>query len=318
MNKKNLFLILAGVLLSLYSSVSFSELIGKDLTDKTVIATVDNLRIRETSELNSKVTGYMGLGEIASILEVSDITVKVKDKEDYWYKVKTSSAEGWVFGGLITDIYSKSSDKNIILWANDSSWVNEEIKIYYYNRTSKKLNSYKIAVGECSNLVLSPDGKYFAQDCGTDAIRSIGFFIAETGKAIDSASYVEDMEWKGNNRMELENIVFVSLSECCSASVKTVFENGKLTVGKDRRLRSGCCENVYKVNVPVLKIYDTPGGKGNVICSFTKDSYIDIEGMNDDKTGLWVEAAISGRCKKYKGNYLDKGYVLKSELRKEE
>ncbi len=318
MNKKSLLLFLAAVLLSLHPSVSFSEPADRDIAGKTVIATADNLRIRETSELNSKVTGHMNIGDTALVLEVSDITVKVKDNEDYWYKVKTSSGEGWVFGGLITDIYSTSSDKNIIIWANESSWVNEEIKIYYYNRTSKKQNSYKIAVGECSDLVLSPDGKYFAQDCGTYAIRSIGFFTAETGKAIDSASYVGDMEWKGNNRMELDNVQFNSVSECCYASVKTVFENGKLIIGKESRLAEGCCEKVYKVNVPVMKIYDTPGGKGNVICSFSKDDYADTEGMTDDKTGPWVEVSVSGRCKKYKGKYYDKGYVLKSELRKGE
>ncbi len=318
MFKKIILLILLTFQFCIYSVSGSSEPKGKELIGNTVIAVVDNLRIRESSDLNSKITGHMNTGDTADVTGVSDVTFKVKDKEDYWYKIKTTLGEGWVFGGLITDQFSSSRDKNIILWTDGNTWNDEAINVNYYSRTSKKKNSYKLESGECSDLVLSPDGKYFVQDCGTDAIRSIGFFIAESGRHIDHTSYIGDMKWTGNNRMELENVVFVSVKECCYAYVVSVFENGKLTKGKNSRLGDGCCKNVYRVNVPVLKIYDTPGGSGKVKCTLNKDEYIDVDDKQDDKTGAWVKVTVDLRCKKDKGNYYNDGYVLKSELRKGE
>ena len=315
MIKKILLLFLIAVSSSFQLSASASENTGKDLIGEIVIATVDNLRIRDTFDLNSKVIGHMNIGDTAVVSDVSELKVKIKDKEEFWYRVKNSSVEGWVFGGLINKNFQLSSDKNIVMWIDGDSWSDEEVLVHYFNRFAKKNISYKLAAGECPNIYLSPDGKYYAQDCGTDSIRSIGFFIAGTSKRIAGFRYIDDFKWKGGSRVEFDNVVFTTWEGCCYAYRKAVFDNGKVTFGKPVLDKSGCCGNVYRVDVPSLNAYDSIGSKGKVVCSFSKDDFIEVDvDKNDNGSNEWVKVYIENKCSEVISNT---GYVLKRDLRKE-
>lgn len=215
--------------------------IKKTLIDKPVISIVDNLRIRETSDLNSKVTGYLNKGDIAVVKEISSIKMKVKNKEDYWYKIKTDTSDGWVFGGLITNEFHMNNDKSVILWSEEISGTDEDdtktLVSIFNKKTKKTFQTSDIPWGN-QEIKLSPDGKYFVVAANQDGDCSLHFYKSDSIKELavkmhyDKEIFKWKVQWIGDNKLNFNEIIKSSTGGCYLC-VKSFFENGKLFSGKD-------------------------------------------------------------------------------------
>lgn len=305
---------------------------NKNLIGKTVISTVDNLRMRDTPDLNSKVTGYLNKGEKAVVKDISPAKMKVKNKEDYWYKVKIDNAEGWVFGGLITEKFQTSNDGSVVLWQDDYCWEMDdedaEPKVYSFNRTLKQPEKSKRICGDGGSfeMKLSPDGKFFTELKNYDGDAVLEIYSVESMKVVNKFSIMyrgkDIIKWIGNSRLELNEIVYkADYNHCCTAVKKIIFDEGKIVRGDVISLlnetKENCCSDVYKVSVSIMNIYDQPGGNGKVICTLKKDEYV-----NKNSDELEGESLTKGKSEwimiGYYQCYPFKGYVLKKELKKAE
>jgi len=77
----------------------------KDINlDKSyAVVTASALNLRSKPNTRSKVTGSLGAGELALIIEKTALKFKIDDKNTYWYKVKTNKNKiGWLYGGYLT------------------------------------------------------------------------------------------------------------------------------------------------------------------------------------------------------------------------
>lgn len=78
---------------------SFKEL---GLQNSYCVITGDVLNIREKSNTRANVIGSITAGELARVIEKTNIKYRVDPLEDYWYKIETpSKKQGWVFGGYL-------------------------------------------------------------------------------------------------------------------------------------------------------------------------------------------------------------------------
>ncbi|MBP7582683.1 MAG: SH3 domain-containing protein [Spirochaetes bacterium] len=270
---------------------------GMNMIGKTVISTVDKLRIRESASLNSEIAGYLNMGETALVRERSAGKMKVGERMDFWYRVNAGSLNGWAFGGFITDLFDQSADKKITLWLDYSTSGEGKISVHHWNGATNKKSSYKKSLyewGECLERSLSPDGRYFALNCGTYAISELTFYIAESGAKVlsmmhDGGTHLfadKAAEWSGTNTMKLNAVVWDSGGTCYATS-PAVFKDGKAVYGKERSF-GGNCANTFIVSVPILNIFDSPSTRGKIIDTRKLD---DVVEMAESKPGdpSWIK-----------------------------
>jgi len=304
--------------------------IKKTLIDKPVISIVDNLRIRETSDLNSKVTGYLNKGDIAIVKEISLIKTKVKNKEDYWYRIKTDTSDGWVFGALITDEFHMNNDKSVILWSEEISGTDEDdikILVSIFNKKTNKTSQTSDIPWWFKEIKLSPDGKYFVVARNQDGDYSLDFYKTDSIKKLLVKTHYDKeilkwrIQWIGDNKLNFNEIIY-STTEKCYVCVTSFFEDGKLSSGKNDFLLCGdsdnCCDELYRVNVSLLKIYDKQGGNGKVVCTAKMNEYVNKHRFEKETLtsgdSEWIEIE-SHKCGD-NNKFIMSGYVLKKDLKK--
>ncbi len=65
------------------------------------VCLADNVRIRTSPDLNGTVVGHLKKDDTFEILDASESTQVIDTMEAYWYKIKTTTLTGWVYGYFI-------------------------------------------------------------------------------------------------------------------------------------------------------------------------------------------------------------------------
>ncbi len=71
------------------------------MTSSYGVVNVDRLRFRTENDLYSQTLRYLDKGDIVEILFKDEERVSVGNIENYWYKIRFSGIQGWVFGYYI-------------------------------------------------------------------------------------------------------------------------------------------------------------------------------------------------------------------------
>ncbi len=69
--------------------------------DQYGVCLADNVRIRTSPDLNGTVVGHLKKDDTFEILDASESTQVIDTMEAYWYKIKTTTLTGWVYGYFI-------------------------------------------------------------------------------------------------------------------------------------------------------------------------------------------------------------------------
>lgn len=77
----------------------------------------DNVNLRESDNLKSKVKKKLSMGAVVTILAKTNQIMEQDSVKEYWYKVKSEKDTGFIWGGLIAD-YSFPLEQNTILCRN--------------------------------------------------------------------------------------------------------------------------------------------------------------------------------------------------------
>ena len=101
--------------------LNFNLLSIEIINNKYVIVDVDNLFLRESPGIKSKIITKFKKGDILKIISVEKNISVVNNIENYWYKVEKESQIGFVFGYYI----SKYKD-NFIINDNEIIIINEK------------------------------------------------------------------------------------------------------------------------------------------------------------------------------------------------
>jgi len=138
--------------------LNFNLLSIEIINNKYVIVDVDNLFLRESPGIKSKIITKFKKGDILKIISVEKNISVVNNIENYWYKVEKESQIGFVFGYYI----SKYKD-NFIINDNEIIIINEKqaeinkIDFISYNlakkiKKQKKIEDKEINYQQVDNL----------------------------------------------------------------------------------------------------------------------------------------------------------------------
>jgi hypothetical protein len=120
MNKFIFFFI---ILLSL-SSINANNIEVEDIqSDGYLIG--DNIRVRESYSIDSRVMGYLKIGSYVKCIAITKNKYSVSSDLDYWYKCATLGSTGWIYGKYISkDKFDKQK------YLNTLPTVKHDSKIY--------------------------------------------------------------------------------------------------------------------------------------------------------------------------------------------
>lgn len=120
--------------------------------EKTVGSTYqifgDNVNLRESDNIKSKVKKTLSIGTTITILTKTNQIMEQDSVKEYWYQVQSENETGYIWGGLIAD-YSFPLEENTILCRNLGVKLRKiELKLIQGN---KLLSHTKWEVGPVSN-----------------------------------------------------------------------------------------------------------------------------------------------------------------------
>lgn len=222
MNK--IFFLISSVLLTFFLSTTVYA--GTMWVGDEVVIKVDQVRLRESPDQNSKIIVLLKKGDLANIIRHSgDKLEKIKGIESRWYKIQVNGKEGWVFGGLLEPSKRTIVKKTEIYEAWADRYDVEEENKYFYLKMKNKKDLIKIIIDpDLSDYEISPNGKYVAFDSGTDGVGGIQIYEIESQKLVYEASYApREIVWK-NNTIEIHRVI--STHHCYLLWELDVFDNG--------------------------------------------------------------------------------------------
>ena len=148
------------------------------LFEGTTYAFGDDIKIRDTPSLNSKVLGLIKIGESITILEQTDSVLNYNGIDHNWYKISYKGVVGYTIGGLFATEKLQVGVNNFLfnfrkIEAHDYSLL---IRVQTYN--SFKEYEFKLSTAEYELEVRDGGGlkgvesivkvNYFAEACGVN------------------------------------------------------------------------------------------------------------------------------------------------------
>lgn len=101
----------------LYSQNHWDDYIHEKTVKSTYRIFGDNVNLRESDNLKSKVKKKLSMGAVVTILAKTNQIMEQDSVKEYWYQVKSEKDTGYIWGGLIAD-YSFPLEKNTVLCRN--------------------------------------------------------------------------------------------------------------------------------------------------------------------------------------------------------
>lgn len=115
-----------------------SFMVAEDYFDKEQISKqyvlADKVNLRTGPSKNDKVVEQLHIGQEVVVLERSIAVEEINGIKSHWYKIKTSSQIGWLWGGLIAQVAFGSQTKAEVKFVFGLSKIveEEEAKVFYY------------------------------------------------------------------------------------------------------------------------------------------------------------------------------------------
>ncbi len=271
--------------------------------DNNYFFTSDRLKIREGSDLSSKVITVLDRGSCVFLLEKgADATID--ERQDNWIKVRTihkknsrsKSVEGWVFGGYVVSpekIVPEFSDEKVKCLLVRQNYIEPE------KGTSGEYTHQYVFIEDNNFLVESI--MYKTSFSGpNNEIYCYSYERIEDGKKIVYLAYTYE-----DDGIAAVNIFSVDISDYGNA--KTVYEYA--SANNDRKVRKYISYGLDDFNPsrnqrsPAGKeyvLYKAPDKNSEVLGTLKKDDVfiLDVRADNKlkfeaDKPGFWVKAATA-------------------------
>jgi hypothetical protein len=98
----------------------------------------ENCNVRETASPKGKVLFQLQPGDPVAILEKSEISTRIGEKTEYWYRIKTATGTGFLWGGLIADGHAALAKRTVLVRNNGTLTRSLDVRILDGKKTIAK------------------------------------------------------------------------------------------------------------------------------------------------------------------------------------
>lgn len=98
----------------------------------------ENCNVRETASPKGKVLFQLQPGDPVTILEKSEISTRIGEKTEYWYRIKAATGTGFLWGGLIADGHAVIAKRTILVRNNGTLTRSMDVRVLDGKKTVAK------------------------------------------------------------------------------------------------------------------------------------------------------------------------------------